>query len=77
MDISYVAIFYIQFIATFTFKKKGLFDIEGRLTSSSPITPAPMTTNFSGILLSFRAPVDETIVSSSIWNNRERVSVKK
>jgi len=37
-----------------------------QLTSSTPMTPAPMTTNFSGTCFNDRAPVDETIVSSSI-----------
>lgn len=37
-----------------------------KLTSSSPITPAPIRTIFSGTLASFKAPVDETITSSSI-----------
>ena len=35
------------------------------LTSSTPITPAPMRTSLSGTFFRDSAPVDETIVSSS------------
>ena len=35
--------------------------------SSTPITPAPIRINFSGTFFSDRAPVDDTIVSSSHW----------
>lgn len=38
------------------------------LTSSTPMTPAPMTTIFSGTFFKDKAPVDDTIVSSSIYN---------
>jgi hypothetical protein len=34
--------------------------------SSTPMTPAPMMIILSGTLASFKAPVDETIVSSSM-----------
>ena len=36
------------------------------LTNSRPMTPAPIKTSFSGTAFSERAPVDETMVSSSI-----------
>jgi hypothetical protein len=35
--------------------------------SSRPITPPPITTSFLGTVLRERAPVDEIIVSSSIY----------
>lgn len=38
-----------------------------RLTNSRPITPAPITIIFSGTFESFKAPVEETTVSSSIF----------
>lgn len=37
------------------------------ITSSKPITPAPMIIIFSGTAFNESAPVDETICSSSIW----------
>lgn len=41
--------------------------IKTLLTNSTPITPAPITTNFSGTFFKDKAPVDDTIVSSSIY----------
>ena len=42
------------------------------LTNSTPITPAPMTTIFSGTFFKDKAPVDDTTVSSSICNFKKR-----
>jgi len=51
-------------------KKKFEFEFfqnkKNKHTNSSPITPAPIKTIFLGTCLSESAPVDETIVSSSI-----------
>lgn len=38
-------------------------------TNSNPMTPAPIKTIFFGTCLSESAPVDETIVSSSIYSD--------
>ena len=38
------------------------------LTNSTPMTPAPITTRWSGTFLRASAPVDDTTVSSSICN---------
>lgn len=43
------------------------------LTNSTPITPAPMTTIFSGTFFKDKAPVDDTTVSSSIYNKRKKI----
>ena len=47
---------------------KAVREEKALLTNSTPITPAPMTTIFSGTFFKDRAPVDDTIVSSSIYN---------
>lgn len=42
------------------------------LTSSTPITPAPITTIFSGTFFKDKAPVDDTTVSSSIYDRKKK-----
>lgn len=46
---------------------KAVREEKALLTNSTPITPAPMTTIFSGTFFNDKAPVDDTIVSSSIY----------
>lgn len=43
-------------------------------TNSRPITPAPITTIASGTFESERAPVDDTICSSSIYTKNEKIN---
>ena len=42
------------------------------LTSSKPITPAPITSNLGGTDSKDRAPVDEIIVFSSNWERESK-----
>lgn len=53
---------------------KNAFWVEKKevLTNSTPITPAPMTIIFSGTFFKDRAPVEETTVSSSIWEQKNK-----
>ena len=46
-----------------------------QLTSSRPITPAPITTSFLGTADKDNAPVDDTIVFSSIWKRGNLVNI--
>lgn len=48
-------------------KKNTIQFVSLNRTNSSPMTPAPIKTIFFGTCLSERAPVDETMASSSIY----------
>lgn len=49
----------------------NLNQIKDTLTSSTPMTPAPITIISSGTFFKDRAPVEDTMVSSSIYNETQ------